>query len=144
MTTNNSEVNKNNKNDFRFEYKKERSGSNELPTPKRLIAINKFIILLYCMKKDKKENLQINFSMDYDLLFGKLYIKYSIFLKGTFQEEIYIRIGYNLEEYKSNKLFTIANIYIDLINKGELDSDFDFEKKILDNTFELKSYLNFI
>ena len=29
-------------------------------------------------------------------------IKYSIFLKGTFQEEIYIRIGYNLEEYKSN------------------------------------------
>ena len=102
------------------------------------IEMNKFIILLYCMKNDKKENLQINFSMDYDLLFGKLYIKYSIFLKGVFQEEIYTRISYNLQEYKSNKLFTIANIYIDLINKGELDSDFDFEKKHYD--FIQKAY----
>lgn len=105
---------------------------------KQSIQMSHFLVLLYCIKNDKKENLEINFSMDYDLLFGKLYIKYSIFLKGTFQEEIYIRIGYNLEEYKSNKLFTLANIYIDLINNGKLDYDYDFTKKFYD--FTQKAY----
>lgn len=95
----------------------------------RSIPLEKFIVLIQNIEKDKSDKCNIEFDMYENISFGKKYIRYLIKVTGdlTSQKQIYTQFAFDEYNYKNGLLFTVANIYCSLYQR-----DFEFNKKFND------------
>lgn len=92
-----------------------------------------FVAFLYNIEKDTTEKLKLKFLFYRNKSYGRDYLRYSLIINDNFStKELFIQIPYNEENYKTNRLFTIANIYNELYaekdcyyeGEGEFREDF--------------------
>lgn len=75
------------------------------------LSLKTFIALIWNIQNDASENLQIKFSVEKKVSFGRHYVRYTLFLKGTYSEELFIQIPYKIYNYQDGSIFTLLNIY---------------------------------
>jgi hypothetical protein len=101
------------------------------------LSLKKFISLIWNLKKDATDQLQIEFSFEQKNSFGRKYIRYNLALQGTFSEVIFIQIPYDKSNFKDGSLFTLLNIHIEV-------NGMDFEMATQHRELVNQCYFDFV
>jgi hypothetical protein len=101
------------------------------------LSLKTFIALICNIQKDTTENLQIKFSVEKKVSFGRHYVRYTLALKGTFTKELFIQIPYNELTYGDGSIFTLLNFH-------EEFNGLDYELSKQKNELVKQSYADFV
>ena len=100
-----------------------------------------FIILIHRIEKDRSDKLKIDFDFYKNLSYGREYVRYVLRIKGTYEQDIFIQIPYNENNYKNGSMFTIANVYEEL---HENQSSYFSEIKLKFRELTEQAYQEFV
>lgn len=92
------------------------------------LSLMKFIALIWNLKSDNTEKLHIKLSVGIKLSYGREYVRYTLNIKGTYWQELFIQIPYKIYNYRDGSFFTLLNINEEV---NGMDSELDQQKKEL-------------
>jgi hypothetical protein len=101
------------------------------------LLLKTFFVLICNLQNDNTDKLLIEFSVGKKISFGRHYVRYTLYLKGTFNKELFIQIPYNELTYGDGSIFTLLNFHEEL-------NGLDYELSKQKDELVKQSYADFV